>query len=287
MPEEPVGKKIDLKLASILLAGIAAYLYVFLPYPPGYVHVDPDSAYILSSLSSVIKYPLFYVDHPGVTLHILGRIPIFIGAFFVPGDDFIEKVLLNFPFYQYLFLWLIWALCVSAFVVYVTTFYKKGDGVPSLIAVLLSFTAIIPPTLCDGIGVNADCGAFFFGILFATSLMWERSCKTDLASSLFYALMVYCKVICVFRTKTVSVSEQSGQRLGPKRSASRSKAVSVSDQNGQPLVGLKFKVEAAKEPLERRWVTRLHRIYPKKGGILNVKPEVTYAPNQGSLTSTA
>ena len=92
-------------------------------------------------------------------------------------------------------------------------------------------------------------------------------------------------VQCVFRTKTASVSEQSGHCLGPKRSASRSKAATVSDQNGHPLVGLKFKVGVANGPLERRWVTRLHRIYPPKEGFY-VKSEVTYAPNQGSLTFT-
>lgn len=189
-------------------------------YP--YVHADIDSVYIFSSLSLLTGHTIEHNDHPGMVLHVIGILPVFLGmALIVLGwegssgsaiihslieqkragsepvaalrEAMINGVIEHIPMFQQVFLGLAALLCFTVLATVLRTLYRDNTPGRAVLYSLCGLALMLPPTLGDAAGFNADFCAFYLAMLFSVSLLWERSRRNDLLTALFFALMVYTK----------------------------------------------------------------------------------------------
>jgi len=186
------------KITVILLglAVIAAFLWALFfnnPYPV--IRVDPDSVYIFSSLSKLTDKAIRHNDHPGLILQITGTVPILLGSILCREEGLIQKVIANMPFFHQLFVGLIGLTHVVALIFFFCIAFQKNKPIQTAIIALIGIATLTPPSLSGAMTVNADMYAYSLSIFYVVSLLWKRSWKNDLITSLFFVLIVYTKII--------------------------------------------------------------------------------------------
>jgi hypothetical protein len=212
-----------LKVVTVIIGIICSLVFlaaIFGSYPYPFIHIDPDSIYIFSSLSLLTNHTIEHNDHPGLTLHVAGTLPIALGTIYIIYKEgltdtlqnliaqkkaglapveilrgtLIQKVIENMPFFQQVILGLIGLTYILVLIIMLRTFYDKNEIKYSVVMIIVTMAMMLPPTLGQAIGANADFFAFPLSILYALSLFWKRNLKTDLMTSLFFILMIFTKI---------------------------------------------------------------------------------------------
>jgi len=178
----------------VLVASTVFLVATFGSHPYPYVH---DSTYIFSSLSLLTNHTISHNDHPGLILQVVGTLPVLLGAVLTHGDSLIEKVIVNLPLFQQLFVGLVGLSLIGALIVFLWTAYQKDKPIQSVVMALIGVALFAPPSLGKAMGVNSDFYAFSLSFLYVTSLLWKRNRKNDMITSLFFVLMVYTKITYV------------------------------------------------------------------------------------------
>lgn len=235
-----------LKVFTVIIGIICSLVFlaaIFGSYPYPFIHIDPDSIYIFSSLSLLTHHTIEHNDHPGLTLHVVGTVPVALGTIYIifkegltQGDTviqnliaqkkagivpveiirgtLIQNVIENLPYYQQFILGLIGLTYVLVLIIMLRTFYDKNDKKYSVVMIIVTVAMMLPPTLGQAIGANADFFAFPLSILYVASLLWKRNLKTDLWTSLFFILMIFTKITFIpLGLLMFSVEKESVNRL--------------------------------------------------------------------------